>query len=162
MRLRYSEAAMELRYCRVKEGTVLRQLENVLLVTSSQFQPAKKPRKHFPNASTAGTVMGPVGVPLAENQWLLTFSEKKAMYGAMRAAVGGGVDDVAGNKRKRDDSDFEPSAFHGMLSTIPSEFLHSYPTTGVIELNLATPEWALECVVAGVPYLGSCFAEAHT
>ncbi|CAK0843155.1 unnamed protein product [Prorocentrum cordatum] len=136
--IHYSESAMEARCTRLKEpgsqeGVALAQLETIHIVSRDAFQPSKKPRKHYSGCSTQGTILGPVGVPSPENAWLLTCADKTVMHGPMRAEVGNKVEDIevadpARQKRRRLDSDCEPSTFHGMLTEVPSELIHSYTT----------------------------------
>ena len=108
-------------------------------------------------------MIGPVGIPQASDQWILSFGHKKAMYGPLRAAVGGACEekDKDTAKRKRADDDFEPSSYHGMVSLIPSEMLHTFPHKGVIDFTASTPELALECILNEVPYLAVCYTEEH-
>ena len=131
-------------------------------VTACPYRPIKKPRKHFEGATTAGTVIGHVGVPKAEDHWLLTFGDKKGLYGNLRQPVGGKVEGAdANHKRKRNDMDFEPSSYWGMLPIISEEILHGYPSKAVIDCTPVTAELALSCIHAGIPYLGICYTEQH-
>eukprot|EP00959_Pyramimonas_sp_CCMP1952_P127137 2659315-Pyramimonas_sp.AAC.1 len=75
-------------------------------------------------------MIGPVGLPSYESQWLLKYSDKKDLYGPMRVATGGAQeipDAGAPAKKRRLDTDYEPSSWHTMIDTISSEFIHSYP-----------------------------------
>ncbi len=132
-------------------------------VTSEPYQPPVKARKHFSDSTTRGCMLGPVGVQSTKDAWLVTFGQKKYIYGAMRSPVGGSCDmeDTVGQKRKRVDGDFEPITFHGMTDVIPSEILHSYPLRAVMDCTPTTPELAMECIITGTPYLGVCYSEAH-
>eukprot|EP00959_Pyramimonas_sp_CCMP1952_P349420 7321482-Pyramimonas_sp.AAC.1 len=51
-----------------QDNVSLDQLETVFVVTGEPWMPQKKPRKHFENCTTAGTIIGPVGVPTADTQ----------------------------------------------------------------------------------------------
>ena len=59
-------------------------------MTSQPWRPAKRPRKHFEHATTIGTMLGPLGTPTTSEQWLLSFGDKKRLYGAdLRIPVDG-------------------------------------------------------------------------
>lgn len=62
-------------------------------VTGVPYRPSKKPRRHFEKSSTIGVMLGPVGLPAPDDQWLMSFHAKKQMYGEMRSAVGGATED---------------------------------------------------------------------
>ena len=69
--------------------------------------------------------------------------------------------DTVERRRKRSDTDYETSSFHGMIEHIPSEMIHAYEPKGVIDFTPATAEWALQCISTSTPYLGVCFTDAH-
>lgn len=107
-------------------------------------------------------MFGPTGLPDVDSQWLLTFSDKKLLYGPMRTAIGGETAnlDKTGAKRRRCDSDFEPVAYHSMLPEVFQELLSSYPCKGVIDFS-PMPDLPLACLKAGVPYVGLCYTQEH-
>jgi hypothetical protein len=70
-------------------------------------------------------------------------------------------EDTNGPKWKRQDSDWEPSTFHGMKMQVPSEMLHAYTPGGVIDFTPAGGEWAMCCILERCPYLGVCYTDEH-
>ncbi len=81
----YTEGAVEKRRLKCRGALSIAQTENFHFVTKSGSGfPPRRPRLSFPDQSTAGTVMGPVGMPNLDNPqevWMLTLREKKKLYG---------------------------------------------------------------------------------
>jgi len=169
----YEAESILKRYCRVKGFMTHSSLENVKVVAGSF--PASlntpRPRKHY-KGTTALNVISDVPVPARDEQWCLTWAQKKEILAGSLIPVGGRVSS-SGNSFKCDDEDeppaqarkdstVEPVLFHSMSPHLWSELLYDFEVGAVIDLTAGDGAAALAALRAGLAYTGVTLSAAHS
>jgi len=173
MHIVYEAESILKRYCRVKGFMTHSSLENVKVVAGSF--PASlntpRPRKHY-KGTTALNVISDVPVPPREEQWCLTWAQKKDILAGSQIPAGGRVSS-SGNSFKCDDEDeppararkdptVEPVFFHSMSPHLWSELLYDFVVGAVIDLTAGDGAAALAALRAGLAYTGVTLSAAHS
>jgi hypothetical protein len=106
----FREDAIEGRKDNPRGCALLHQMEQIHFVTASAMRVKKTARKHG-SGTTAGDAVQ--GLSLPENQWLMTFKDKKQAYGPHKRILPSGRDDEGSSEptatpKARKDDDLEP------------------------------------------------------
>ena len=138
------------------------QLEALHMLTHSAHRTQKKKRVKM-DGSTAGTLIGPVG--LSECSWQTTFGLKRVMYGPQKRPLPGGAADAdmetpSAKRVVRKDEDTEPFTYWPVSDDLLRELLH-YDVISVIDLTPGDGSFARLCATQKIPYLGIAFTTAH-
>lgn len=152
------------------------QTEQFHFVSANPLLTMKRPRVYDAKSSTAGTCVGPMPLPDwkdCEQTWIMTFKDKKAMYGDARILPGGRPDsdgDLVGTGAQRQpqyrkDEDLEPVTYNALHPHLWEELMNQVGPRGmlrcVVDLTATEPTLASLAVEASIPYLGVCFNEEH-
>ena len=161
------------RYCRVKGFMTHSSLENIKVVAGSFPASLNTPRarKHY-KGTTALNVISDVPVPARDEQWCLTWAQKKEILAGSLIPVGGRVSS-SGNLGKWDDEDeppaqarkdstLEPVFFHSMSPHLWSELFYDFEVGVVIDLTAGDGAAALAALRAGLTYTGVTLSAAHS
>ena len=169
----FEENALQERRELTRGVATVDQLETVYIISKTALDLERKPRLNY-SGTTAGSVVGPIVVPLASEQWQLTFAQKKALFGPHRVAVGGrtfgaGADigDSQRGKTHRNPDDMEPVFFHAKGNKIDEEILWMLDSKkkGVARIIDGSPgdgELAHLAVKKRWAYKGICLTADHS
>ena len=163
----YEPDSLLKRYSRVKGFMTHSSLETIKVV--AQSFPASlntpRPRKLY-GGTTALNAICNVPVPLREEQWSLSWAEKKLVLAGSMIAVGGraaGGDDDDDDEPtvRRTDATVEPVFFHTVSPHLWTEVLYDLEVGAVIDLTAGDGAVAMAALRAGCPYVGVTLTDAH-
>lgn len=154
----YAEGAVAHRKSVVRGFMTLDQTEHMHIMMSPEATTSTgRPNKHY-TGTTSGNTIFPVGHP--DNEWKLTVSQKRTLYGPDARTVDYDPDAHKAKLVARDDSAIEPVNFWGMTHLLYEEIIHRLQAKAVIDLT-ATDTFALTCIEVGIPYMGICLTTHH-
>ena len=135
--------------------------------------------------STAGDIMGPLKLDRYADQWLLSFKDKRELYGKMRFPVGGSLeeeefeddeddkvdddsippyfmdDGIRGSALSRKDDHMEPVTYGSLPVEFFSNVLDGLSIRDVVDITPADGNLALACIIKQRGYVGIGFTEFH-
>ena len=160
----------------------LQERMQVIAMDSHRLQ--GKPWLSLPG-NTAGDIIGPLKLDRYSDQWLLSFADKRELYGKMRLPVGGSLeeeefeddeddkvdddsippyfmdDGIRGSALSRKDDHMEPVTY----GSLPVEFflnvLDGLSIRDVVDITPADGNLALACIIKQRGYVGIGFTEFH-
>ena len=162
-----------------RSGLTLDQSESFHYITAGTLKATKRPRLHFDHSTTAGTIIGPCGLPDESDPsvWKMTIKDKKELYGAARLLPSGALPTAADSapdsegpkqKRARTDATAEPVTFFGMTKDLAEDLAHQAGNikdpksiVGVIDLTPLDGIMGNMCLERGIPYLATALTEFH-
>jgi hypothetical protein len=157
------------RYTRVRGFMTHSSLETIKVV--AQSFPASlntpRPRKYY-SGTTALNAICNVPVPLRDEQWKLSWGEKKLVLAGGLIPCGGrapGTDDYDDDDEppaaRRTDASVEPVFFHSVSSHLWGEILYDFQVGAVIDLTAGDGAVAMASLRAGCPYVGVTLTDTH-
>jgi len=163
-----------------RSGLTLDQSESIYYVTAGTLKAPKRARLHFDHSSTAGTVIGPCGIPDESDPsvWKMTIKGKKQLYGAARLLPGGALPNAPELearepklKKARTDDTVEPVTYWGMTNDLAEDIVHQAGNIGnlkdqksiscVIDCTPLDGTMGNMCLERGIPYLAIALTEFH-
>jgi hypothetical protein len=183
----YDEQSYAARLGLVRGFHALHLVEHMHLFSVNGLQIPTRSRDQYPGFTNKSDIMGPIVFPSLQDSWVLSYEQKKELYGKYRRAVGGqdpsikkadddeipkGAEliqtsttvppDVAGNKGdERAPSRMEPVFYRAMPFTLACEVVRSYCVKGSIHLSVGDGALALAHVRYGKPFFGVCLSDVH-
>ena len=176
----YEEESLNQRRERSRGIGSVDQTEWVHVFTKKVLDGTSKDNVKF-TGTTAGNVIGPVGMLDYEKVWRATYEQKKVIFGDARVAVGGtgtegaleddGDAELAGTskparRRVRQLSDVEPVFFHNINPAFLEEMVHILidkkdQLQGLVDFTASDGPLALYALRNNVKYLGFCHTDKH-
>ncbi|CAK0824600.1 unnamed protein product [Prorocentrum cordatum] len=145
----YSEAGIANRRKKLRSCTGgLHQAECAHMLSHTKVPLPERSRKHYPGSTPGDTIMGNEATE-AENEWTMSWSDKKALHGKKNLiAVGGktkgaSLGDVV--ERKTDST----------------QLIHTFFFKAIVDLTLLDAKFAWQAVLDRVGYVGIAFTEEH-
>ena len=141
----------------------LKQLEQVTVIQSEQYQPPlKRDNLHF-TGTTVGDSLLSVGLPPLTDStaWKVSVGEKLKMLGPDSMYDTAAGRHAEGPAPPRLESSVEPFNFHSRLPMLYAELIHRTDCKVVIDLTASDVNLALTCLLARKPYVGVCHTSEH-
>ena len=155
----WQESEMQSRLMKFKATKQLQQLETIYVITGVNNTPQRRNRINFDGCTTAGNVLSSAPLSNLNTGWILTYQEKKDLYGEMRISIGNTSD--SGIVVDRQDDTLEPVAYHQTSAAVWEECIRSETMAKVIIDWAPMDNLPILALESGVPYVGVCFTQTH-
>lgn len=155
-----SEESLRGRRVHTKGTASLQQVEEMHLLTASSLILPEREGKHY-SGTNKGTVLGPVLLPLPEEEWKMTVKDKRTLYGKRNRIAVGGRTPGQSEVQRRSDTDIEPVFWWTMGQEFYEELFHRYFIRHVIDLTPGAGIMAEASIRNRLTYFAIAFTELH-
>lgn len=160
----YTEGAIKLHRSKIRGFQTLGQTEKCHICFSSTSLPNLPVRenKHFKPGTTSGSALMNVGrPPVDDTVWMMTFGNKKKLYGNARTSDADDQAQLADKQPPRHEADSEPVNYWQMSEPLCQELLWRLNAKAVIDLTCCCDIMPVSCMELGAMYVGICFNDFH-
>ena len=145
----------------------MNQVEHIWLITRVCPKLTKQPNVHFPGSTSGDSLYG-VGIPDANDGWVLQHKDKKTLLGDSGMPLPGGKTegiapkDDAAKKARKTDQTWVPMTYHANHSHLYDELIHrASATVCIYDLTCLDGVLAHVAIENNTPYLGLVWADHH-
>lgn len=163
LQVAYTEESVARRKMKVRGMASIKQTEDIHVLSAGRLSLPERRRTHFGGTSSGDLLFGVV-LPNVEDEWHITWDDKKKMCGRGIIQVGGKTEVGEGDvgPQRRTPTTRVPVCWHSGPEELYAELLYDFYGKLVIDLTPLDGRFAWLCLKSHVAYVGMAFTEYHS